>query len=604
MKKAGIIICLLTGSLLSSAQDFPANAATGKKNPYPFISSLLLNLYEEARTNLTSALEKAERFMLVKDQRIYLELVNGSQTDTHLPIDNEMLRRLPEVQVTTTFVNRSSAWAPVNKLLEIGQMLPPGYRLSEALLPIVENQGPSVINSDSYSGTGGAGLLIAVIDSGFDSLTEARAAAVAPTAANTTQYDYSGTGIETTTQHGTACLETVFDHVPNAQYNIFKVASPSDLGVAVNQCVANGVDIISHSMSQYNTGWDDDSGFACVAASYASSNGILFFTASGNRYGQHWQGDFNNDDGDQWHSWSGSDEGNNITIQGNGSITVLLQWNSSSLSNFYDLYLTNSSSSVIASSTNTTGFEGIYFINTSSSAVSVNILVERNTASPPALELFITGNVINNLEYHSTQGSTASPSNSTAANVISVGAVDFNFYSHPPGAAGLLASYSSRGPTNNGNQAPDIVGPTETTALAYAGAFAGTSCSTPNAAGAAAAFWSGHPSLSADGVRQILLAKADIYKDWGANGTDNLYGNGGVYLNDYHSLNRYVLSSAGNTSSLPTLPYFSIQDIDNDTAVPDNLRIYYLDKNATAPGPAVLINKPMLYRSLPGTTID
>ena len=177
-------------------------------------------------------------------------------------------------------------------------------------------------------------------------------------------------------------------------------------------------------------------------------------------------------------------------------------------------------------------------------------------------------------------------------------------YNDPAGTSGILASYSSRGPTNGGNQAPDICSPTGTTTVAYGGAFGGTSCATPNAAGTAAAFWSGHPFLSASGVRRILFAKAEIYKDWGASGDDNLYGRGGVFLFDYHIDNRYILSAAGNTASAPTLPYYSIEDVDNDAVVPENLRVYYLDKDATAPGTSIIINKPMLYRSLPGTTID
>ena len=606
MRKITTTIFLLAGLIQATAQDIPANADQGTKNPYPFISSVLLNLYQEARSDLSAAMKRAEKSMLVKDQRIYLEFVHGSQTDTHLPIDNDLLRQLPGVELTTTFVNRSSAWVPANQLLEIGQSLPPDYRLAEVLLPVEDNQGPGVTNSDSYSGTGGSGILIAVIDSGFDSLAEARAASTAPTAANTTAYDYTGTGIQTTTPHGTGCLETIFDHAPSSLYNIYKTASASDLGTAVNQCITNGVDVISHSVSYFNTGWADNSGAACAAASNASSNGILFVNSCGNRHGEHWQGSFgDNGDGDNWHSWSsGGDEQNNFTISGSGSINIYLQWNSSSGTDHYDLYLYNSSSTLLASSTNTGDFEIITYTNPSASAVNVYIAVQRNNASPPQLELFINGNNSTNLQHFSDEGSCTSPSNSTASNAVSVGAVAYTSFSQPAGTSGILASYSSRGPTNGGSQAPDICGPTNTTTVSYPGGFTGTSCATPNVAGTAAAFWSGHTALSATGVRRILLAKAGIYKDWGDSGIDNLYGNGGAFLFDYHADNRYILSAAGNNSSAATLPYYSIEDVDNDAVVPENLRIYYLDKNATAPGTTIIINKPMLYRSLPGTTID
>jgi hypothetical protein len=396
----------------------------------------------------------------------------------------------------------------------------------------------------------------------------------------------------------------VFDHVPNAQYNIYKVATTSDLGNAVNQCITNGVDVISHSVSWYNLGWADNTGAACTAANNASNNGILFFNSAGNRNGQHWQGNFDNSDGDSWHNWIGTaDEQNTFTLGAGRSVNVRMQWNSASSSDHYDLYLYSSTSAVLASSTNTNSFETLSYTNSGASTQTLNVAVLRNTASPPEFEVFIDGGP-SDLEYFSSAGSTTSPSNALGSNVISVGAVPQTSYGSPTGTSGIEASYSSRGPTNSGNQAPDLCAPTNTTTVAYAGAFGGTSCATPNAAGAAAAFWSGHPSLNATGVRRILFAKADLYKDWGTNGTDNVFGRGGVFLHDYYSLNRYVLKSALNTSSQSTLPYYSIEDIDNDGAVPSGLRIYYLDNYDTAPGSSVLINKPMLYRSIPGTLID
>ncbi len=598
-----ILACLLVGGA-GQAQDMPADVDMGRKNPYPFIGTQLLDLSEKAAKDLPAAVEMAQqRNMLVKDGSVYVEFVRGSQTDTHLPIDNEALRRLPDVEVTTTFVNRTSAWVRLDRLLETARALPPDHQMEAAILPIGDNQGPGIMNSDSYS-TAGTGMLVAIIDSGFDSLTEARAAGTAPTAANTTAYDYPGGGIQTVTQHGTGCLETVFDHVPNAQYNIYKVATTSDLGTAVNQCIANGVDVISHSVSWYNLGWADDSGAACTAANNASNNGILFFNSAGNRHGQHWEGAFNNSDSDNWHNWVGtSDEQNAFTLGGGRSVNIRMQWNSASSNDHYDLYLYTTSTTLVASSTNTNNFESISYTNTGASTQNLFLAVFKNTTSPPTFEVFIYGSP-SNLEYFTDSGSTTSPSNALGSNVISVGAVPRTSYEDPAGTAGIEASYSSRGPTNSGNQAPDLCAPTNTSTVAYAGAFGGTSCATPNAAGTAAAFWSGHPALNATGVRRILFAKADLYKDWGTSGIDNIFGRGGVYLHDYHSLNRYVLKSAGNTTSLSTLPYYSIGDIDSDGTVPSDLRIFYLDTYDTAPGTSVLIDKPMLYKSVPGTLID
>jgi hypothetical protein len=184
--------------------------------------------------------------------------------------------------------------------------------------------------------------------------------------------------------------------------------------------------------------------------------------------------------------------------------------------------------------------------------------------------------------------------------VISVGAVHRFDYEDPSGTTGIIEDYSSRGPTNSNNQSPDISAPTNTTTVAYSGNFGGTSCATPNAAGMAAAFWSAHSELNAQGVRRILFAKADIYKDWGTNGTDYIYGRGGVFLHDYHSRNRYVLSNAGNTTSSPTLPYYSMKDIDDDAPVANDRYIYYLQTSDSNTAPSIM-TKPMLYRSVTET---
>lgn len=610
MKYLSILIILYFTCFSVIAQDMPADIDRGEQNPYPFIPSSLLEVSKSATEGLGDGVAKARYlFMPTKGNSVYVEILMGAQEDTGLQIDQGLLQGIPDIELTTFYLNRASAWVPVDKLLVTGQNLPPGYRLSAVMLPPEDNQGPGVTNSDSYSGPGGNGLTIAVIDSGFDMLTEARNAGAAPTVANTTVYNYTGNSLENAGDgvHGTGCLETVFDHAPNADYVICKINSISDMGVAVTQCIADGVDVISHSLSRYNLGWADNTGAACTAAANASSNGILFFTSAGNRDGTHWQGNFSDPDADNWHNWSGNDEQNNFTLNGTAgnaaSVNAYLQWNSSSATDHYDLYLYNANTNtVLASSTNTTDFESLSY--STNSSLNVYLAVWKKSVNPPEFEMFNHDDSNTDFQYFSTSNSTTSPSNSTASNVISVGAVAHTSYGSPAGTSGILASYSSRGPTNSDNQAPDVCAPTNTTTVAYGGSFGGTSCATPNAAGTAAAFWSGHTQLNASGVRQILFAKADLYKDWGTAGADNLYGRGGVFLYDYSSLNRYILKSANNTSSLTTLPFYSIDDVDDDANPPANHRIIYLDATDTAPGAGDVINKPMLYKSIKGTVID
>jgi hypothetical protein len=119
--------------------------------------------------------------------------------------------------------------------------------------------------------------------------------------------------------------------------------------------------------------------------------------------------------------------------------------------------------------------------------------------------------------------------------------------------------YSSEGPTNSGKQGVDITGATRTT-IGSGGQFFGTSCSSPNAAGAAAAFWSTQLSLNADNLRYLLFKKADIYKDWGVPGLDYIYGWGGLYLHDYIINTKYVDRDVNNPQGFPSRVFQNVDD--------------------------------------------
>lgn len=143
----------LLGYLTLTAQDMPADVDLGFLNPYPYISSMLLEVNDRAQESLSNGIDLAtRRNMLVKEDRIYVEFVRGSETDTDLSIDNSFLQSLPGVEITTTFVNRTSAWVRPDQLLSTAQALPPDYRISEVVILQEDNEGPGLTNSDSYAG--------------------------------------------------------------------------------------------------------------------------------------------------------------------------------------------------------------------------------------------------------------------------------------------------------------------------------------------------------------------------------------------------------------------------------------------------------------------
>lgn len=557
----------------------------------------LWQLGEYAKVDLLESITKATSMKMLKrdDGKINAEIVFG--TDATVSIDQEFLKTLG-VEIGTTWRNRANVWLLPDEFIPTAGKLTEGYLLISASEPPHEDEGPGLMNSQDFidNGADGTGMRIAVIDGGYQLLAASQAAGAAPAV---TAYSWTFGGMDGNTEHGTGCLETVFDHAPGATFFIHRVNTITDLGQAVDQAIDDNVDIITHSRSLYNEGWDDNTGGACAAANEAVADGMLFFTAVGNRNGEHWQGVLSDPDGDDWHNWSGADEANNITMDAGGYVQLYLSWNDDPdpIYDDYDLYLYRTSDDdVLASSTGGLGFESIIWENETGAQLAVYIAVKQDGNHVNTFELFNHSRGCTDFQFHSSSNSSTSPSNSTQANVISVGAVPRWNYPSAPGSAGIIAGYSSRGPTNSGNIAPDITAPTETTTVAYGGNFGGTSCATPNAAGMAAAFWSEHDYLSATGVRRILFRQAYLFNDWGDAGNDYIYGRGGLEISDWINFSRFILYGGGNTTGTSTLPYNTVEQA--DAFGPTGATMIFLGQ--TIPAPPVgsnVLNKAMLYVS-------
>lgn len=510
-------------------------------------------------------LRKHPKYDLVNVEIIYKRDENIEKIKDK--IDRLLLEQLGFI-VSGTWKNRASCWIKIEDAIMLAEKLPAEYVMEAVTEPKHDNEGPASQNSAGYvSGSirGGAGIRIAIFDGGFGGLQTRINNGVAPNP------DYCWTdGASTNVAglaggvHGTACVETAFDHAPNATYELYIVSNGTEMGQAVDLCIAHGVKIISHSMSRYNTGWNDNTGAFCDAVQDAVASNILFFTSSGNRAESHWEGSFADSDGDTWHQFNGVDEQNNITYNGNGSIHVALSWQPNANVD-YDLYVYNTSNTLIASSTNT-GNTSYEEINVDPVSGNYYIAVKKKGTANATFEFFTHQDGVGDYQYQVATGSNTSPSNTTSNNCISVGAVHVNDYGSAAGTSGIITGYSSRGPTNSGYLVPKVTAPTSTSSETYGTlGFSGTSSSTPNAAGMTAAFWSAHTHLDATGVRQIIYRFAQLHKDWGNGGTDQVYGNGGVFLFQYAANLRYLFRTSENAAvTNNTRPYYSIAVAQNN----------------------------------------
>ena len=606
------IIILFLGLFIlpiGNAQNLPDKLDPKDKNPYKTMSTVLWKMSEMADVSSRNALDRAEEIgMPIKEESVYIEFVHGDIADAEQILDRKTLEAISGIEVTTNYRNVASAWVPVTEIKRVAEELPEILTMRPVVIDPYDNQGPANMNSDSYntSSNAGTGMRVAIFDFGYNNLTTICNGTNGPTVGNRTLRNYVGGTFAAGGNHGIACVETVFDHAPAAHYDICKVGSISDCATAVNDVAAAGCDVITHSISRYNQGWGDNTGPACAYAQDAAfSEGMIFCTSAGNRNGSHVQEEYEDDNGDDWHEWNnGGDAYNNFTLSNGQQTRLRMQWDSPSTTDHFDFYLYPSGGGgALASSTNTNDFEEIYYTNNTGSSITVRMAVrEVVNATGVEFEIF-NHNGGGNFEYQSTEGSSTSPSNSTWNNVLSVAAVDYTDFSDPSGTSGISMSYSSRGPTNGGNNAIDLTGPTNTTTVAYGGSFGGTSCATPNVAGAIVAFWSRHQHYDNYGVTYIMKAMAECYRDWGANGLDVIYGEGGLFLHDYGSNNRYIVTTGGSTASLDTRPYRSMKDIDEDNVTPFHNMIY-LKTDEAAAGTGEVIDVNHLYKSVKNVLID
>ncbi len=470
----------------------------------------------------------------------------------------------------------TSIYIEPEKLIRLAENLPDGYFLYQEFNaePLNEGPTPQVHNSVTYIGgdaPGGEGIRIAIIDVGFNGLQNAIDNGRAPAEYDST--DYAGTGVLNGSNHGVLVTETVFDHAPQAEYFLYKVVNSSQCVNAINDAVDDGVDIINMSLGYRGLSWTDDDNSICTATNDAAEAGILVFVSSGNSKQMNWQGFFSDLDNDDWHGWSGNDELNAITLQDSTTLRVACTWDPSQGTD-YNVYIYNNDGSQLLDSDEMSGtnFENVSWFNTIGFPRQVSIAVRR--VSGPAVEFQVLcrtdgvgSSVVNDQLQHQVAASSITwPAACSGDNVIGVAAVDRPDFNNPSGTNGISTVYSSEGPTNDGNQGVDITGAT-ITSVGGGGQFFGTSCSSPNAAGAAAALWATQPSLNADNVRYLLYKKAGIYKDWGNVGLDFIYGHGGLYLHDYIENTKYVDREVNNPNGFTTRVFQNIDDAFN--AVPN-----------------------------------
>lgn len=269
-------------------------------------------------------------------------------------------------QVEATSQSLTRARIPIGRLLQVANEVSgiSFIRLSypHKAVKVDTSEGVSKTGATNYHNASyyGQNVKVAIIDLGFDHLTEAKSSDDLPASVIAYDNDYTADDdIEAGTNHGTDVAEIVHDMAPQADLYLMKIGDSVDLENAKDDAISMGVDVINHSVGWYNSAYYDGTGTISDIASNARDNGILWVNAAGNEAKNHWQGNFLDTDGFdtdgyRWHEFNGGDECNQIGSIGSGNtIYIWMTWNAwPDDPEDYDLYLFDSSGTTVDSSLN------------------------------------------------------------------------------------------------------------------------------------------------------------------------------------------------------------------------------------------------------------
>jgi len=393
------------------------------------------------------------------------------------------------------------------------------YRLTPlAVSEGVVATGAALFHANRFKGQG---VKIAIIDVGFSGLTHSINKKEISKESIIHTRDFTGEGLETGSNHGTAVAEIIHEMAPKAGLILLKIKDEVDLENAVDDAIAQGASIINHSVGWVNTNFGDGTGFIDRLADRARAYNILWINAAGNHAQQHWEGAFRDQDGDGWHEFKAGDENLYIKAPIGGLIQVFLTWDDWPASDKdFDLYLFDNRENLLASSTNhqrgsEPPTEEIEFFAPQPGVYRLKIFARGRWQGMP-LEIFSFNHT---LDPAVAEGSIMAPADSE--NVLAVTAIDYKNWETGP-----QEPFSSQGPTSDGRIKPDLSAPDGVTNFTSP-RFRGTSASAPHVAAAAALLLSQQPHLS---VQQLQMLLEQDAVDLGQPGKDNVYGAGRLEL--------------------------------------------------------------------------
>ena len=367
-----------------------------------------------------------------------------------------------------------------------------GFRVEIAMSPVptITSEGAREHGAPAWNsvGIGGSGIRVGIIDTGFNGYDRLRAELPPVVGARC----YTSRGVTNDPKdclgsvHGTGVAEAVVDVAPDVSLYIANPNTFGDLRDAVDWMIAEGVDVINHSVSWIFDGPGDGTSprenSPLRSVDRAVAGGITWVNSAGNDHGDAWLGEYFDADDDGLIEFQGTDESNTVLPSGLiNRLRIHLRWDDSwtGANTDLDFYLLDSRNRIVASSedlqTGMAGHVPYERMETSVSLGRYRVVVRHVSGDAPEwVQLMVWGGGLE----HYTEGSIGSPAESANPGLLAVGAA-------PWSDVETIESFSSRGPTTDGRIKPDIVGADQGRSATY-GAFRGMSQAAPHVAGMAA----------------------------------------------------------------------------------------------------------------------
>ena len=517
------------------------NYQIDKSEYIPQLSSELFQLYDVFTSNGDFVQFAKKRNLKVIDKSVVVTLQPQSGYTT-ADIANGLSEYNVVIEAQASRSMRCQI--PINQLREVASEVRGIRFISNLIQPItdaVDGEGTYLMNADTWQGEGvdGSGVQVAIVDGGFQKLSDAQANGDIPP----TYYgkDYTGNGLESETEHGTAVAEAAYEVAPGSDYYYYHIGDLTDLEMAKDDLVSQGVDVVNHSMSWFVQSYYDGTGPVSDIVADAINNDVVWCNSAGNRADSHYRDVFT-EATEGFHDMDG--EGHRLNFLGPEPgyvwlfprfylIQLWMNWDAyPTTDQDYDLYLyryndSNEEWEVVASATNRQDgtidpVETIGYFNTVDEGKFAFAVKKHDATIDVDFTVFVSDPIANRV-YSS---SITDPG--VYEDVVTVGAIPLDNY-----GSGPQEDFSGQGPTTDGRPKPNVAGPDSCNSYAY-GYWQGTSQSSPYVAGASALVRSRFSTYNESQVRDYLYTECAV--DLGDPGFDYIYGYGKLVLPEFESI--------------------------------------------------------------------